>query len=231
MSRLQAWSWTLVCLLLAGGCVSTEPEDAVGGTARAPRATATSNSTGELVVDLPEELFIAHTDGDGVVQRDDCADEARASAPGEGIPEGSSVEPLEVGVGRCSGWMFTRAADGRESWVATIYLAHAWPSSPAPSGTASQGESAAGPGALFYGRVAPGARVAALIAGSTCGETTANASGEWAMTVRLAPCGAEPGKRHTVVFTINGRAARESAAWRNGLAVPDVVGGLTLTLR
>ena len=70
---------------------------------------------------LPEIwLVVGNTGGAGVSHRGDCADDARLSAVG-GWPDGTEVDVLAEGVGRCAGWLYVRA-DGVTSWVREKYV-------------------------------------------------------------------------------------------------------------
>lgn len=82
-----------------------------------PIATPTATPPPSLAL----ERAIGNTDGDGVSLRDDCADDARFSAPGEGWPEGQAIEVIEVGSDRCEGWLLAQA-DGVASWVREEYV-------------------------------------------------------------------------------------------------------------
>ena len=75
-------------------------------------------------VPTPEPVVvwtIGNTDGTGVALRDDCADEARYSARGEGWPDNTRVELIEEGEGRCEGWLHVET-EGEVSWVRREYL-------------------------------------------------------------------------------------------------------------
>ncbi|MYI82321.1 MAG: hypothetical protein F4056_03095, partial [Chloroflexi bacterium] len=82
-----------------------------------PIATPTATPPPSLAL----ERAIGNTDGDGVSLRDDCADDARFSAPGEGWPEGQTIEVIEVGSDRCEGWLLAQA-DGVASWAREEYV-------------------------------------------------------------------------------------------------------------
>ena len=84
-----------------------------------PTATATPAETPEPGLSL--ERAIGNTDGEGVSIRDDCDDNARISLPGQGWPENLDVEVVEVGSGRCDGWLLVQA-DGVASWVREEYV-------------------------------------------------------------------------------------------------------------
>ncbi len=75
-------------------------------------------------VPTPEPIVvwtIGNTDGSGVALRDDCDDEARYSARGEGWADATRVELIEEGEGRCEGWLNVQAED-EVSWVRREYL-------------------------------------------------------------------------------------------------------------
>ena len=63
---------------------------------------------------------IANTGGSGVSHRRDCTEDARISAIG-GWSDGTVVELLEVGSGRCTDWVRVRAT-GVTSWVRDLYV-------------------------------------------------------------------------------------------------------------
>lgn len=84
-----------------------------------PTPSPTSTATPEPTLSL--ERAIGNTDGDGVSLRDDCDDDARVSAPGDGWPEGLAIEVIEVGSGRCEGWLLAQA-DGDASWIREEYV-------------------------------------------------------------------------------------------------------------
>ena len=88
-----------------------------------PTATPTPTPTATRTPppSLSLERAIGNTDGDGVSLRDDCDDDARVSAPGEGWPEGQQIEVIEVGSGGCEGWLLAQA-DGVASWVREAYV-------------------------------------------------------------------------------------------------------------
>ena len=77
-------------------------------------------------------LVIGNTGGEGVSHRSDCADAARLSEIG-GWPDGTEVELLEEGSGRCAGWLRVQAG-GVTSWVREEYVVE------------SSGDTAATPG-------------------------------------------------------------------------------------
>lgn len=90
--------------------------------------------------------------------------------------------------------------------------------------------SAQTPPAVFYGKgLTSGARVEALIAGRSCGTATANAAGEWSISIQSnAACA--PTEGAAVSFTLNGAAATATpaATWKGGGLPPDVANGYVL---
>ena len=94
------------------------------------------------------------------------------------------------------------------------------------AGTAS----AQTPPATVYGKgLKSGDKVEAFIAGKSCGTATANAAGEWSISVQSnAACG--PTENAAVAFTLNGGAATATpaATWKGGGLPPDVANGYVL---
>lgn len=90
--------------------------------------------------------------------------------------------------------------------------------------------SAQTPPAVFYGKgLTSGARVEAMIGGRSCGTATANAAGEWSISVASnAACA--PTEGAAVSFTLNGAAATATpaATWKGGGLPPDVANGYVL---
>ena len=70
---------------------------------------------------LASTWTVGNTGGAGVARRGDCLDSARISEPGEGWVDDTEVRLLEVGEGRCAGWLRVESA-GLESWVRERYL-------------------------------------------------------------------------------------------------------------
>ena len=79
----------------------------------------------EVVVEVeepaPEAWTIGNTGGTGVALRNDCTNESRFSERGEGWRDNTRVELIEVGEGRCEGWLHVEAG-GVASWVREVYL-------------------------------------------------------------------------------------------------------------
>ena len=84
-----------------------------------PTSTATPTETPGTTLSL--ERAIGNSDGDGVSIRDDCEDGARISIAGGGWPEGQEIEVIEIGSGRCDGWLLAQAGDVA-SWVREVYV-------------------------------------------------------------------------------------------------------------
>ncbi len=95
-----------------------EPEDPVPPSAGTKPTTAREPSTPRV---WPGQVtVIGNTQGMGVSHRYDCRDAARHSIVG-GWVDGTEVEMLGEGVGRCSGWFWVRA-EGVGSWVRARFL-------------------------------------------------------------------------------------------------------------
>lgn len=94
------------------------------------------------------------------------------------------------------------------------------------SGTSAHAQN---PPATYYGGgLASGDSVAALVGGVECGTATADANGEWVISVGDdAAC--SPSDGDTVTFTLNGDAANESETWAVGGLPTDVASGVSLT--
>ncbi len=86
------------------------------------------------------------------------------------------------------------------------------------------------PPATFYGKgLKSGDKVELFIAGKSCGSATANAAGEWSVSVpTTAACAPTAGA--AVTATLNGAAAslNPAATWQGGGLPPDVANGYTL---
>ena len=83
--------------------------------------------------DEQTERLIGNTGGDGVSHRNECADAARLSEAG-GWADGTEIEVLADGRGRCAGWLWVEA-DGVTSWVREQYLLDPAEDAPTPSAT------------------------------------------------------------------------------------------------
>ena len=74
-----------------------------------------------------------------------------------------------------------------------------------------------------------GDEIAAWIDGVVCGETTVDAAGEWVIFVEAGgDCGAADGD--TIMFSVNGEVAEETATWSAGGVPDDVAAGIMLTI-
>lgn len=86
------------------------------------------------------------------------------------------------------------------------------------------------PPAVFYGKgLKSGDKVEAVVGGKSCGTATANAAGEWSISVQSnATCG--PTEGAAVAFTLNAAPATStpSATWKGGGLPPDVANGYVL---
>lgn len=87
------------------------------------------------------------------------------------------------------------------------------------------------PPAVFYGKgLKSGDRVEALIGGKSCGTATANAAGEWSISVQSNNVACGPTENAAVAFTLNGAAVSPTpaAVWKGGGLPPDVANGYVL---
>ena len=104
---------------------ATPTPAATAAPARTPTATPSPTATPPPTpVPTPDPVVvwtIGNTDGTGVALRDDCADEARYSARGEGWADNTRVELIEEGADRCEGWLRVET-DDEVSWVRREYL-------------------------------------------------------------------------------------------------------------
>ncbi|MCY4391908.1 MAG: cadherin-like beta sandwich domain-containing protein [Chloroflexi bacterium] len=89
-----------------------------------PEGTGSADNTATNAEAEAEEqrsvLVVGNTGGDGVSHRNDCADNARL--PRFGWEDGTEVEVVAEGAGRCAGWLRVRADDGVMSWVREQFL-------------------------------------------------------------------------------------------------------------
>ena len=88
------------------------------------------------------------------------------------------------------------------------------------------------PPATYYGVAASGDVVTAVIDGTTCETATANAAGEWVISLPDGSCDGKATTGAAVSFTLNGAAAADAAqpavTWEPGGAPDNLVTGLTL---
>jgi hypothetical protein len=91
--------------------------------------------------------------------------------------------------------------------------------------------SAQNPPATVYGKgLKAGDKVEARIGGTACGSATANAAGEWSISIpTTAPCNPTAGA--AISFTLNGNAVTSTpaATWQAGGLPGDVANGYVLT--
>ena len=163
---------------------------------------------------------VSNTDGVGVAVRDMCAQDARVSAAGDGMPEGADVELLRDGAAACPGWLLVRDDRGRESWVREQYLASvpaagagAAPTPAAGAGAAPTPAAGAEPERAggFYERTAAG-RAAVDAA-------RARAARGWGAD-RVVPVADVPEGLGAEVLEVMGRCS-----WRYaGISIPRVCG-------
>ena len=144
--RVQAngvTSWVREQYLLDAAVVQAPPADEAP-TDEAPTTTRQEPDEAPPATETPSTddapsaaiwRVIGNTGGDGVSHRNECADDARLSAIG-GWADGTEVEVLEEGSGRCAGW-FRVQANGVTSWVRGQYLLDA-----ATAATTAQAEDA-----------------------------------------------------------------------------------------
>ncbi len=73
-----------------------------------------------------------------------------------------------------------------------------------------------------------GDTVVAQINGKTCGQATADASGQWLLQIpSTAPCSPQDGD--TITFTLNGQPTSATVQWKAGGAPSNVAQGIALT--
>ena len=125
-------------LALPGSAPEAPAASPAAGASATPTAAPSPRAAPVLTPDGPLYIIVTNTGGEGVAVRDACDPDARVSAPGEGIRDGSFVEFLRGGTGDCGGWMYVRDHDGRESWVRAGYLGPV----PAPLPTPEAGDNA-----------------------------------------------------------------------------------------
>ena len=89
--------------------------------------------------------------------------------------------------------------------------------------------SAQNPPATYYGKATAGDAITAVIDGTTCGSATADANGEWVITVEDGGCDGKAADGATVSFTLNGTPANETETFAPGGAPTDLVNGISLT--
>ncbi len=85
------------------------------------------------------------------------------------------------------------------------------------------------PPATYYGVASSGDEIGAWIDGALCESTTADAAGEWVISLPDGSCGGAATSGATVAFTLNGDLADQTETWEPGGAPADLVNGITLT--
>ena len=85
------------------------------------------------------------------------------------------------------------------------------------------------PPATYYGVATSGDSISAVIGGTTCDTTTADANGEWLIVIPENGCDGNAVAGAAVSFTLNGDTADQSETWEAGGAPADVVNGISLT--
>jgi hypothetical protein len=114
--------------LLAACTDDSRPVIAAARTATATGA-ATEVAAAEAAPAALTVMYIANTRGQGIRQRDHCAD----SAPGTGgWPEGAAVEVSPSKPAGCEGWSLAIAA-GAQTWVRDDYLSASAPAGAPPA--------------------------------------------------------------------------------------------------
>jgi len=86
------------------------------------------------------------------------------------------------------------------------------------------------PPATYYGVASSGDQVGASIGGTVCTTVTADAAGEWVISLADGSCGGAATSGATVAFTLNGAAADQTEVWSSGGVPTDLVNGITLTV-
>ncbi len=85
------------------------------------------------------------------------------------------------------------------------------------------------PPATYYGVASSGDEISASIGGALCDSTTADAAGEWVISVPDGACGGAATSGATVSFILNGDAADQTETWEAVGEHADLVIGITLT--
>ncbi len=124
---LQRWRYATPVVIRPGTVppVTARPPDPARPTPARPAPAAPTGlpAKGLPCADCradPAKLWINFTQGDGVASRNDCLYSARTGRPG--LPEGTPVERVASGTGRCEGWSYVTAG-AKATWVRNRYLA------------------------------------------------------------------------------------------------------------
>jgi len=101
----------------------------------------------------------------------------------------------------------------------------------APALTGADAARAQSPPASYYGAgLDAGVVVTVMIGDNSCGTATADASGQWSVTVQERGCDGAAIAGATVTFMIGDEAAKQTATWRSGFVPDDAANGITLTV-
>ena len=101
----------------------------------------------------------------------------------------------------------------------------------APALTGADAARAQSPPASYYGAgLDAGVVVTVMIGDNSCGTATADASGQWSITVQERGCDGAAIAGATVTFMIGDEAAKQTATWRSGFVPDDPANGITLTV-
>ena len=86
------------------------------------------------------------------------------------------------------------------------------------------------PPATYYGVATAGDEIGAWIDGVVCQTVTADANGEWVISIESAGCDGAAVDGAAVAFSLNGEVADQTATWTPGGAPADLVNGIVLTV-
>jgi len=86
------------------------------------------------------------------------------------------------------------------------------------------------PPSTYYGKATAGDVVTANIGDTVCGTSTANAAGEWVISIVDGGCGGAAVAGATVTMTLNGATADQTETWAAGGTPADLVNGIALTV-
>lgn len=86
------------------------------------------------------------------------------------------------------------------------------------------------PPATYYGKATAGDVITANIGDTVCGTATADAAGEWVISIADGGCGGAAVAGATVTMTLNGATADQTATWAAGGTPADLVNGIALTV-
>jgi len=86
------------------------------------------------------------------------------------------------------------------------------------------------PPATYYGKATAGDVITANIGDTVCGTATADAAGEWVISITDGGCGGAAVAGATVTMTLNGATADQTQTWAAGGTPADLVNGIALTV-